>query len=212
MVIVNFSTKEYAKGQKRLANSLNGYKSLMFDKYEAIGSPTHQDSPYEFKVHAIKTAMASSPDSIILWCDASLYRVGDLKIIEEIILKDGYFMTEAGHYVGRWTNQFTRDYFRLTEQELKQGEGGITMFSAGLLGLDSAAPHAMEFLSRWEQAAKAGCFKGSYEDHRHDMSSASIIAKRMGMNYQRGGQHMAYIGPGYSQPEKDVVFLCQGMV
>jgi hypothetical protein len=209
MIVVNFSTKEYLRGQQRLSASLNGHKFLMFDDYAKIGSPTQKESPYEFKIHAIKAAMAF--DTIVLWCDASLYRVGDLKIIEDLIKSDGYFMSEAGHYVGRWTNDFTKNYFRLTEEESKQDTGGMIMFSAGLLGLDTSTPIANEFLSRWEQAAKAGCFKGDYSNHRHDMSSASIIASRLGMKYQRGGQHMSYIGPGYSAPEPDSVFHLQGI-
>jgi len=61
MIIVNFSTKEYAKGQQRLKNSLNGHKFLMFDNYEAIGSPSHKESPYEFKLHAIRKAAEFDP-------------------------------------------------------------------------------------------------------------------------------------------------------
>lgn len=210
MIIVNFATPEYAKGQQRLKNSLNGHKFLMFNSYEAIGSPSHKVSPYEFKIHSIRNAMTFDP--IVLWCDASLYRVGNLQIIEDLIKKDGYFMSEAGHYVGRWTNNHTRNYFQLTEQESVQGEGGLTMFSAGLLGLNRESEIAMKFLDQWEQSAKAGCFAGDWADHRHDMTSGSIIASRLGMKYQRGGQHMAYIGPGYSQPEKDVVFWLQGLI
>lgn len=210
MIVVNFSTKEYKRGQERLKNSLKGHQYLMLNESSPINAPSHKESPYQFKISAIRYAMKFDP--IVLWADASLYLVGDLRIIEELIANEGYFMSEAGHYVGRWTNQFTRDYFQLTEQECKQEPGGMIMFSAGLLGLNSYSQIAMDFLTWWEQAAHAGCFKGRYEEHRHDMSSASIIAQRLGMKYQRGGQHMSYIGPGYSLPEPDSVFHLQGIV
>lgn len=209
MIIVNFSTELYKPGQRRLSQSLNGHKKLMLDSYTAIGSPTHQESPYQFKIHAIEAALEL--DDIVLWCDSSLWRVGDISIIENIIKEDGYFLSEAGHYVGRWINDFQRKYFNLTEEETKQEQGGMIMFSAGFVGLDKKSPVAMEFLRQWKQAAIDGAFKGDWATTRHDQSVGSIIAQRLGMKYQRGGQHMAYIGPGYSEPEPGVVFYLQGI-
>lgn len=203
MIIVNFSTSHYARPQKRLKESLRGYKSLMFTDYAEIGSPTHQDSPYEFKIHAIDKAFEQ--DDIVLWMDSSMYVVKDLAPIETIIKRDGYFMEEAGHWVDSWCNQHTRNYFNLPMGT------GYNMFSAGLLGLNLKNEKAMEWFYRWKESAKAGCFRGSWADHRHDMTCGSIIACQMGFKYQTGGTHMAYIGPGYSQPKDSVLIYCQGM-
>ena len=208
MIIVNFSTKQYLLGQSRLSGSLNGYKKLMLSDYVSLGSPPHSESPYQFKIHAIETAWNHDP--IVLWCDSSLWRVGNLKIIEDLIIKDGYFMSEAGHWVGDWCNERARDYFKLTPNEAKV-PGGLFMFSAGLLGLDRNNPLAFDFFTQWKQSALAGCFKGSYENHRHDMTCGSIIAQRLGMKYQRGGKHMSYIGPGYTAPEPGSIFWLQGI-
>lgn len=209
MIIVNFSTPNYSQGQKRLAASLNGYKKLMLNDYTAIGSPTHSNSPYAFKLFAIEAALEL--DDIAVWCDSSLWRVGDLFIIENIIKEDGYLLTEAGHYVGRWVNQFQKDYFNLTEEEMKQETGGMIMFSAGFVGFDKKSLIAMEFLKQWKQAAKDGAFKGDWATTRHDQSVGSIIAQRLKMKYQRGGRYIAYIGPGYSEPEPGIVFKLQGI-
>lgn len=209
MIIVNFSTPQYSKGQQRLSVSLNGHKKLMLDDYTVIGSPTHIESPYEFKIHSIEAAAKFDP--IVLYCDASMYVVGDLDKIEEIIKQDGFFGQEAGHWVGDWTNQFTRDYFKLTDEEAKV-PGGMCMFSAGLLGLDLSNPKAIDFLTQWKASAEAGCFRGDWSNHRHDMSCASIIAQRMGFKFQRGGSLMSYIGPGYGTPEPGVVVYCQGII
>ena len=208
MIVVNFANGSYLKGQKRLSNSLNGHKQLMLSDYISIGSPTHSESPYQFKIHAIESALNHDP--IVLWADASMWCVGDLSIIENLIINDGYFLTESGHWVGSWTNQYTRDYFKLTPEEVKV-PGGMFMFSAGFVGLNRYSPIAMEFLTQWKQSALAGCFRGSWVDHRHDMSAGSIIAQRLKMKYQRGGQYMSYIGPGYSQPEKGSIFHLQGI-
>jgi hypothetical protein len=208
MIIVNFATGQYIRGQQRLRNSLNGYKFLGFTDYRQIGSPDHHSSPYQFKIHAIEKAFEQ--DDIVLWADVSLWRVGDLSIIENLIKTDGYFMSEAGHWVGSWTNQFTRDYFKLTDDEAKV-PGGMFMFSAGLTGLNKQSSIAMDFFQQWKAAALAGCFKGDWSNHRHDMAVGSIIAQRLGMKFQRGGQHMSYIGSGYSAPESGSVFHLQAI-
>lgn len=210
MIVVNFSSKEYKRGQERLLASLNGHKTLMLNSYEEIGSPSHKDSPYQFKIHAIEKAFEL--DDIILWADSSMWLVGDLSKIENVIKEHGFFGEEAGAWVGRWTNQKARKYFKLTDQEAKQEPPGLLMFSAGLLGLDKNNPAAMEFFRQWKESALAGCFRGDWIDHRHDMSCSSIIAQRMGLPYQRGGSHMAYLGDGYSKPEPGVCFYLQGMV
>lgn len=209
MVIVNFATNHFLKGQKRLEESVKGKAHFLgLSDYNTIKSPTHNESPYEFKVHALLCAMEKFPtEDIFLWCDASLYLVGDLSKIETIIQEDGYFMEEAGHYVKDWCNARARDWFNL-----KPEESGFTMFSAGLLGIHRDSDIAMVFFKSWEKSAKAGCFKGDWSNHRHDMTCGSIIAQRLGMKYQKGGSHMAYIGAGYAQPGPGVVFHLQGII
>lgn len=204
MIVVNFATSQFSGGQKRLRDSLGNNQALYFSDYGQIGSPTHGVSPYEFKLHAIKKAWEK--DNIVLWADASMYLKGDLSKIETIIKQDGYFMEEAGHYVKDWCNQQTLDYFGITR------DTPYIMFSAGLLGLDSNNPLALQFFDLWMKSAKAGHFKGEWKDHRHDMTCGSIIAQQLQMKYQRGASHLAYIGPGYSQPEAGVVFYCQGFI
>lgn len=203
MLVVNLSTQNYRRAQQRLRISLKEHKTLFFENYPP-GCPTHQQSPYEFKIHCIRAALKIDP--IVLWVDSSMYLVGDLSKIDNIIKTDGYFMEEAGHYVTTWCNEHTRDYFNL------ERDSTYTMFSAGLLGLNRDNVEAMFFLDKWEESAKAGCFRGDWKDHRHDMTCASIIAQRLEFKYQRGGSHLSYIGPGYSAPEKDTVFYCQGIV
>jgi len=212
MIVVNYSSSQYYRAQDRLVKSIghnhSSYLSVVSPfpfRDLPLGCPAHSESPYEFKVHCINKVKDIDP--IVLWADSSMYCVGDLSKIEDIIKNDGFFGQEAGHYVGDWCNDHTRAYFNLTEEENK-----IPMFSAGLLGLNMHDPLAQEFMDQWEASAKAGCFKGDWSNHRHDMTCASIIAHRLRFKLQRGGSTMAYIGPGYSTPEPGVVFYCQGMI
>jgi hypothetical protein len=205
MIVVNFSTQHYLNGQKRLSKSLNGYKQLMLNSYEAISSPTHSESPYEFKIHSILAA--TEFDHTILWVDSSMYLRGDLSKIENIIKTKGYFMEESGHYCKDWCKPETKAWF-----DLKPSEDKFIMFSAGLLGLNLDHPDAQIWFAAWRVAAEKGHFAGPWDIHRHDMVCGSIIAQRMGFTYERGGSHLSYVGPGYSKPEDGTVFLCQGML
>lgn len=203
MIVVNFGTSQYAAGQQRLIESLGSHKHVIYTKYSHIGSPTHQQSSYEFKLHAINKAFEK--DDIVLWCDSSMWLVGDLSKIEKIIKEDGYFFEEAGHYCTKWCNDRARDYFKLP------ADSPYLMFSAGLVGLNLKSETAMEFFYRWKQSAKAGCFRGDWSNHRHDMTCGSIIAQSMGMKYQSGGSFLSYIGEGYTPPLPGSVFYCQGL-
>lgn len=205
MIVVNFATKQHLKGQDRLRESLkdSGVTFLGFTKYTEMGCPTHEQSPYHFKVHAIKKALQLDP--VVLWADSSMWLVGDIKKILLLILNDGYYFEEAGHYVKDWCNDAALKYFGLDRTTT------FKLFSAGLIGLNGKSDVAMEWLQQWQKAALAGHFKGSWKDHRHDMTCGSIIAEQLGMKYQTGASHMAYIGEGYGEPGKDVVFYAQGM-
>ena len=203
MIVVNFSTGHYLRGQQRLKDSLQGVEFMGLTSYGEVRTPSHENSPYHFKIGAIKRALEKDP--IVLWADSSLYRVGDLSKIQTIIETDGYFMEEAGHYVKDWCDEPTLNYFGIDRST------PFTMFSAGLLGLNFNTDIAKQFFERWEKSAVDGHFRGSWKTHRHDMTCGSIIASQLGMKYQTGGTHLAYIGQGYSKPKDGVVFYCQGM-
>lgn len=203
MIVVNFSTPNYALGQKRLAASLNSYKKLMFDNYVTIDSPTHSASPYQFKVHSIEAALEL--DDIVLWADSSMKLVGDLSKIEKIIIEEGYFFQEAGHFVRDWSTDETLKYFGLTRKT------NYLMFIAGLIGVNKNNRIAMQWFKEWKQSAIDGHFRGPWDRHRHDMLCGSVIAEKLGMKYKRGGSFIAYLGPGYSDPEPGIVFTCQGL-
>lgn len=202
MLVVNFATKEYRRAQQRLKISLKNHYGLFFEDYP-FGWPTHQQSPYAFKIHAIKEAMKIDP--IVLWADASFYLVGDLSIIENIIKEEGFFGEESGHFCWDWANEHCRNYHQLKKEE------GLIMYSAGMTGLNANSPKAMEFLDKWHESERAGCFRGDYSNHRHDMVNASIIAQRLGLKFQKGGTYLSYIGSGYSPPSKTSIFYLQGI-
>ena len=207
--IVNLSTDRYTKGRERLYNSLvgkfDGHVQIFTNEAE-IGSPTHDENPYAFKLYAIDK-MRSLGYTQILWLDASAYAVKNVQPIFDYIDKYGYFMEVAGHWSGSWCNQHTLNYFGITREDAMT----MPMYSAGFTGLDFNNQTAIEFFDKWKSSMNAGCFKGSWADHRHDMTCASIIANQMDLvkNWSGGGNFFAYIGEAYSTPKESVIFYVE---
>ena len=183
--IVNLSTPKYKKGQERLDQSLSGKTNadiLLFKSEQAVGSPTHQENNYAFKIYAIQRAIDFGYTSI-LWLDASMYVIGDLEPIFKVIESQGYFFQDSGWMNTDWTNQRTRDYFGTCEGK---------QFSSGVLGLDFTSQVAIDFFEKWKKAMLDGQFNGSHTDHRHDQSIGSIIANIMGLKIHENNTYWQY--------------------
>jgi len=215
--IVNLVTRDnehYLKGQKRLRDSLVPFSgSSKFTTYsfigeDIVGADLHKDNPYAFKINAIQSLRDKDFEQIF-WFDASIVAVKDLTPLWDRLDQNGIFMEEAGHWAGTWCNDYTLKYFGLTREEAMK----IPMFAAGYVGFDFTHPDAIEFFAAWRESMLNGCFKGSWTDHRHDMTCASIIAHKMGLTskYGSGGEFFAYIGEVYGAPKPTVVAELRGL-
>lgn len=208
--IINLATGSYVKGQDRLRDSLKnvGYQGdfLGWTAEHQIGAPPHADNPYAFKIHGFREAERQG-HRFILWLDASVWAIKDVKPIFDHIEKHGYICQEAGHLVGNWVNQNCLDYFKITREEAMK----MVMYgNAGFLGLDLWDTRANAFLHSWEKSMLAGAFKGSHSDHRHDMSAGSIIANKLNMTYQKGGEWLAYASPE-DEVNDTIILKAQGL-
>lgn len=212
-VVVNLVTNKesYIRGQERLEYKMRkkGVTFIPFIGEKSVGAPLHEDNPYAFKLYAIEKVRNMGYDQI-LWLDASVYPVKPIEPVFDWLTKHGIFLEEAGHYAGRWSTQKVLDYFKVTREEANK----MPMFSAGYCGFDFTNPISVEFFEHWKNAMRSGMFIGNWEESRHDMSSGSIIANKMGLvpKYSPGGQFFAYIGEGYEKPKDSVVFHLQGML
>jgi hypothetical protein len=201
----------YLAGHERLAASLHHSgiaNSRLFVGVNSVGAPFHADNPYAFKIYALQAAHDQGYNPL-LWTDASLVAVKPAKPVFDWLIDKGIFLEEAGHLVGIWCNQYTLDYFKITRAEAMK----MSMFAAGYCGFDFRNPISIEFFARWKEAMLNGCFRGSWDDHRHDMTCGSIIANQMGLvgKYSPAGQFFAYIGPGYAAPKESAVFHLLGL-
>ena len=210
--IVSFANERgnYLKGLKRLEDSLKGRDSNTFYGLigeSLVGAPKHLENPYAFKIYAWKCVMAQKFKKI-LWVDASVVAVNDLQPVWDKIDEQGYIMQYAGHLVGNWCNDRTLEYFNISRSEAMS----MPMYgNAGFLGLDLDNPIAKQFFQSWEQSMLDGQFKGSWQDHRHDMTCGSIIANKLGMKFESGEEWLHY-APVEQPPKNDkVIFHASGL-
>ena len=215
--IVTLATlsEKYVNGVKRQTKSLqdvgwiNGEgAALQFFGENIVGAPRHEDNPYAFKLYAIDHARNLGYEQV-LWLDASVIAVKSPAPVFKWLDNNEVFFEEAGHYVGTWCNGGTLAYFGLPRMDAMK----MPMFAAGYCGFDFRTKTAQDFFDRWWKSMEAGAFRGSWADHRHDMTCASIIANQMGLleRYSPGGQFFAYIGPAYSAPKETVCFHLIGL-
>jgi len=192
--IVNFSDEKYRLGQERLHKSLitNNFKGdiFLFKEYSEVGSKTHTEVPYQFKVYSIKKVRDMGYD-LILYCDSSLFAIKDLNICFEHILDSGYLLEMNSGNVGIFSTDLCLDEFGLNRKEAFK----IRLHSAGFTGLNFKNELANKFFEIWYQyAEKELTFKGDWDNknlkcskdelckgHRHDQTVASIIAHKLNM-------------------------------
>jgi len=188
----------------------------LFTEESQVGSPLHQDNPYAFKIYAIEE-MKKRGYNQVLWVDCSVWAIKSIVPVFDIITKDGYVCQDAGHFVGRWTNDRTLQYFGLSRDEAMQ----IPMYgNAGFLGLDFDTEIANTFFNQWKQSMLDGMFVGSWtnhnksesqdercDGHRHDMSCGSIIRHRLGMKMQSGMEYLQYYYDFNPHPHNETVCL-----
>jgi hypothetical protein len=143
----------------------------------------------------------------VLWVDASFWAVKPLDMVFERIEQDGYLFQFDGWFVGQWSNATCREYFGLSQQEADK----LFMFHGGFMGLDFSSSVACAFFAQWEAACEAGAFKGSWEDHRHDMTCGSVVANRLGMKQEEDVRFFAYCSGEVTCPDETLTFMCAGM-
>ncbi len=213
--IVNLITADvprYATGQNRLQESMAKHAPVNVDSFffvgeESVNAPSHADNPYAFKLYAIDYVRKQGYRKI-LWLDASVVAVRDFTSIFDRIEKNGIFFEDSGWKVGQWINNEALSIFNITREEAMK----MPMFSAGFVGFDFTNPVACQFFARWWSAMLQGTFKGSWENHRHDMSAGSVVSSQMNLThlYAKTTEFFSYIGDGYT-PNPDSPFQLLGL-
>lgn len=220
--IVNFSDYKFKAGQDRLQESLiqQGYQGdvILFNDFNQVGSKVHLEVPYQFKVYAIQKAREMGYD-IVLYCDASLYAIREVMPVIYHIIEKGYLMEYCGFSAGQFSTDLCLNDFNLTRDEAMS----IPLHSAGFTGLNFQNELATKFFDKWFQSAKEEItFKGDWNNnlkqcsqderclgHRHDQTTASIIAHQLEM--ERTNPHFMQYAYDGVEINTNTIFNCRGI-
>lgn len=224
-VIINLASGYYVKGQKRLKDTCikHGYTGdfMLWQNESQINAPLHSVNPYAFKLHAFAKAHEKGYQQI-LWLDASVYAERNPDLAFEIISNEKRLAQEAGHMLGRWTNDKGLAYLGLTRDEAFK----IPMIGdAGILGLDVSDTDNVTFLMKWWDSMKSGMFKGKWTNennsesqdtrcsgHRHDMCFSSAFWHELGFKFKTGGDILEYKGIDEKPKNNSIIFGAKGMI
>jgi len=220
--IVNFSDYKFKKGQERLHKSLldKCYQGdiILFNEFEEVGSKPHYEVPYQFKVFAIEKARQMGYD-VVLYCDASIWAIKDVMPVIQYIIKKGYLLEYCGFNVGQFSTDLCLSDFNITRDESMN----IPLHSAGFTGLNFKNELATKFFNKWFQSAKEEIsFKGDWNNnskqcsqdkrclgHRHDQTTASIIASELKM--ERINPHFMQYAYDGIEIKENTIFNCRGI-
>jgi hypothetical protein len=190
VAFVSFATGIYIEKQKRLEFSVRkfGYDIFTYTTFESIGSPTHEESPYEFKLHAIRAVYMKGYD-IVIWCDSIIQLLRPITSWIPEIQKRGVYLQKDGHRLGNWANDHALEEFGVKRDDV-MAEG--TTIYACVMAFDFRHPITKRFLYRWKQCADKGLFRGKWnnkdrsesqdprcEGHRHDQTCAELVAREL---------------------------------
>lgn len=207
--VVNVATGRYVHGQNRLASCLT-VPLVKWGEMLPPHSPAHQDVPYAFKAYALKAAMDLG-FSTLLWADACIVP-RDLTALFERIERDGYWMSANGWSNAEWTADWAYPYLGVTkEQNARIPHVVATAFGISLNHFKGASflaeylrlAQTKAFCGPWwnsnhrayaNYAGAAPCGDESVRGHRHDQTSASVIAWKLGFELTESPTVFAYKG------------------
>lgn len=221
--IVNFADFNFKNGQDRLVKSLKDFNYqgdvIIFDQYQQVGSSTHQEVPYQFKVFAIEKARQMGYD-VVLYCDASLFAVKDVMPVIYYIIEKGHLMELCGFSAGQYASDRCLNEFDISREEAFD----IDLYSAGFTGINFQNSKSKLFFERWYYfALEKVTFIGDWNNnnkqcsqderclgHRHDQSVASILSHIIGLE-KIVPTYMQYIYTG-TELKEQTIFGCQGII
>ncbi|MFA6043378.1 MAG: hypothetical protein WC718_00210 [Phycisphaerales bacterium] len=219
-VVVNVGNGSwYSQGSVRLRDSVYdkspGVDVLQWFNELPPGAPSHEESPYGFKVFAIHAAIAKGY-RFILWLDSAAVVQRPLDPLFDIVRRVGWYFQHNGYVLGEWSSDAALEKLGVTREDAM----GMEDLVGGCFALDVKNPVAREFLDRITTLAMDGVtFKGPWTNtdgacssdprvrgHRHDQVAMSIVSRQMGMAWTPSDQNLFCNGiPHDRVPERYLI-------
>ena len=221
--VVNVANGEwYAAGQARMVASLraHGYRgeTLLWRDALPPGCPTHENTPYAFKVWAIQHARAQGFQRVA-WLDSSIVAVNSLDRIARWLATQSVFVPAySDNMVGAWSSDAALQWLQIDREQAL----GIHCLETGTAFFDFSQATACRVFDVWHQAALAGTpFQGSHRNdrgqvsadprvlgHRHDQIVLSAAVWREGLPTYQWADAITRHAKRYRLRE-DTVFVCR---
>jgi len=135
---------------------------------------THEESPYGFKLRAIKAAYKEGRSSI-LWVDSPASLINGLDPIFEKIEKHGYYAMSHHDPLENWVGDTALKRFGMTREQLK----GFHLPSGSCYGFDLSQAWVRRLFDMFCQYEEEGLFKseviGTDKWHRHDEAILALL-------------------------------------
>ncbi len=162
---------ENIKLKQRIRTSLWDIQTYSHESQIDDSCPVHSDNPYAFKAYAIMKAYNEGYDNI-LWIDSVVDIVQPLdKLFKHIETNGSAFFNNIGYRVKDFCNNSCIDIMDANLSELH-----APMIMACAMGLNRNL--AKDFIQEYYDYCNKGAFKGSWDNHRHDQTVASILIER----------------------------------
>ena len=205
--VVNVATGPYVPLQSRLVASVrsSGWTGglLLWSDAWPPGSPSHEEVPYGFKIHAIREAERRGFESV-LWLDSPCLAQAPLAPLFERIEAVGHLFVTSHEKLGNWIGDAALAAYELSRDEAM----ALPLLHGSCFGLRLADLKASAWLASLEQAASLGHLNGPYFTdhapadvrrrkprasvgpastdprcwgHRHDEAIGSLLAPRFGL-------------------------------
>jgi hypothetical protein len=155
---------------KRAVNP-KGIDLMLWRNVLPNGSRPHSESPYGFKVHAIKAAYERGYTSI-LWVDSPAYSVKeDISPIFEKIEKEGYYAMSHIDPLENYVSDHTLSQFRLLDRDDLKDQN---LPSGSCYGFDMLHPFGKALFKRLLGCEQNGHFN-HMSPHRHDETILALL-------------------------------------
>jgi len=188
IAFVTFSNGRYLGLEQKLKRSIERHcpeaDIFIYHDFAEIGSPTHQENPYAFKVYAIEKVKSLGYE-LIVWCDSVIRLARPITTLIPKIREQGVYLQEDGWKVGRWANDRALAYFGVSRDDAMN----LSAIYACIMAFDFAHPMTTVFFTKWKKACEDGIFRGAWKNdnhsesqderctgHRHDQSCAELVA------------------------------------
>ncbi len=196
IAFVSFSTDSYIKVEQSFSRSIQKTQPeipiFSLHDFSIIGSPTHKQDPYAFKIYAIEYVRNQGYD-IVIWCDSPSRLVKRIDEWIPEIERVGVYLQKDGWACGQWANDNSLKYFCKTRDEAMN----ISSVYACIMAFDFRHPVTSQFITELKECCKAGLFRGSWNNkektesqderclgHRHDQTCVELIANKLGIELQ----------------------------